>query len=71
MLDEGLDEDSEAVAMPQESGTILVVDDEAVVGLLLREVLLSLGYEVILCTSSTQALETFHEKGAAIWCSPT
>ena len=43
-----------------------MVDDAVVIGLLLREVLLSLGYEVILCVSSTQALETFQQMGAGI-----
>ncbi|MDP3694531.1 MAG: response regulator, partial [Desulfocapsaceae bacterium] len=54
------------VPIPQGSGTILVVDDEVAVGQLLRELLLSLGYEVVLCSSSTQALETFQQNGARI-----
>ena len=65
-LDEGLAEEAETVAIPRGSGTVLVVDDEVAVGKLLREVLLSLGYEVVLCSSSTQALEAFQQNGARI-----
>ena len=54
------------VPIPQGSGTILVVDDEVAVGQLLRELLLILGYEVVLCSSSTQALEAFQQNGALI-----
>ena len=64
--DERLAEKSETAAIPRGSGTILVVDDEVAVGLLLREVLLSLGYEVVLCASSTEALEIFQQNGARI-----
>ena len=66
VLGEGLAEEAEPVAIPRGSGTVLVVDDEVAVGQLLREVLLSLGYEVVLCSSSTQALETFQQNGARI-----
>ena len=54
----------ETGAIPRGSGAILVVDDEPTVGELLRRELLSLGYEVTLCSSSAQALETFQQKGA-------
>ena len=54
------------VAMPRGSGTILVVDDEPAVGELLRQELLSLGYEVVLCASSTEAFETFQQDMARI-----
>ncbi len=53
-------------AIPQGSGTLLVVDDEPTVGQMLRQMLLSLGYEVVLCASSTQALETFQREGKRI-----
>ena len=65
-LTEGSAEEAGAVAIPRGSGTILVVDDEPAVGELLRQELLSLGYEVVLCSSSTQALETFQQNGARI-----
>jgi len=63
---EDFDEVAATVAIPQGSGTVLVVDDEVTVGQMLRQVLLSLGYEVVLCSSSTQALETFQQNGAQI-----
>ncbi len=59
-------EDSKAVAIPRGNGTILLVDDEVAVGQMLRELLLSMGYEVVLCASSAQALETFQQNGAHI-----
>jgi len=53
-------------AIPSGSGTVLVVDDEEVICHLQQKVLRGLGYEVICCSSSTQALETFRENGAKI-----
>lgn len=51
-------EDSESVPILRGHGTVLVVDDEATVRNLLQEQLSSLGYEVILCSSSPEALLT-------------
>ena len=61
----GVAKEAEAEAIPRGSGTILVVDDEVAVGQLLQQLLFSLGYEVVLCSSSTQALETFRQNNGA------
>ncbi len=52
--------------IPRGSGTVLVVDDEMVICQLQQQVLLSLGYEVVLCSSGPQALETFQQEGVRI-----
>ncbi|SHO52273.1 hybrid sensor histidine kinase/response regulator [Desulfopila aestuarii] len=48
--------------IPQGSGTILVVDDEPVLGEMLKKMLKNMGYEVLLCSSSTEALEVFRQQ---------
>ncbi|MDP2104402.1 MAG: PAS domain-containing protein, partial [Desulfobulbaceae bacterium] len=59
--------DTEMVpAIPPGSCTVLVVDDEKIVGQTLQQVLLSLGYEVLLCTGSAEGLETFKQNIAQI-----
>lgn len=63
--DESLAE--EAVGkIPQGSGTVLVVDDEPILGEMLQRMLSSIGYEVLLCSSSTEALEVFTQQRARI-----
>lgn len=52
--------------MPRGSGTVLAVDDELVVCQLHEKVLRRLGYEVVLCSSGMQALETFRRERARI-----
>ncbi|MCX5875260.1 MAG: PAS domain S-box protein [Deltaproteobacteria bacterium] len=56
----------EAVAIPQGSGTVLVVDDEEAICQMQQQVLRSLGYEVVLSSSGPQALEAFQQEGARI-----
>ncbi|MBU4394149.1 MAG: response regulator, partial [Proteobacteria bacterium] len=48
------------------SGTVLVVDDEPTIGEMLRRMLCNMGYEVLLCSSSTEALEVFTQQRAHI-----
>ena len=48
--------------IPQGSGTILVVDDEPIIGEMLRRMLSDLGYDVLVYSSSTEALEVFTQK---------
>jgi PAS domain S-box-containing protein len=57
---------AEAVPIHRGSGTVLVVDDEDAICQLQKQVLLSLGYEVVLCSSGTQALNVFQQKGTRI-----
>ncbi|MFH2122205.1 MAG: ATP-binding protein [Pseudomonadota bacterium] len=52
--------------IPKGSGTVLVVDDEPIIGEMLRRMLGDLGYEVLLCASSTEALELFTQQRARI-----
>lgn len=56
----------EAGPMPRGSGTVLAVDDELVVCQFHEKVLRRLGYEVVLCSSGMQALETFQRDRARI-----
>ena len=63
--DEGLAEEAGG-EIPQGSGTVLVVDDEPTIGELLRLMLCNLGYEVLLCCSSTEALEVFTQHRTSI-----
>ncbi len=58
--------ESKGESIPHGGGTILVVDDEVEVGRLQQSILVGLGYEVLLCTSSAQALETFRQNCARI-----
>ncbi len=55
-----------AEPIPRGSGTVLVVDDEAVICQMQQQVLRSLGYEVVLCSGGVQALESFQQDGARI-----
>ncbi|NTV13282.1 MAG: PAS domain S-box protein [Desulfobulbaceae bacterium] len=64
--DEGEGKESAAPVIPLGSGTVLVVDDEEVICHLQQKVLQSLGYEVLSCASSSQALEIFRENCAKI-----
>ena len=59
--DEGLDVEA-GREIPQGSGTILVVDDEAIIGEMLRRMLSDLGYDVLVCSSSTEALKVFTQE---------
>lgn len=52
--------------IPQGSGTVLVVDDEPVIAEMLQRMLKNMGYEVLICTSSTEALEVFKQQRAHI-----
>ncbi|MBA3006004.1 MAG: PAS domain-containing protein [Proteobacteria bacterium] len=52
--------------IPKGSGTVLVVDDEPIIGEMLQRMLCNMGYEVLLCSSSTQALEVFTQQRARI-----
>ncbi|MDA3970278.1 MAG: ATP-binding protein [Desulfobulbaceae bacterium] len=63
--DEGLAKEAGGEILPG-SGTILVVDDEPTIGEMLKRMLNSLGYEVLLCSSSTEALEVFTQQRAHI-----
>jgi CheY-like chemotaxis protein len=63
--DEGLAEDAGG-EIPQGSGTILVVDDEPIIGEMLQRMLSDIGYEILLCSCSTQALEVFTQQRARI-----
>ena len=63
--DEGLAEEAGGI-IPQGSGTVLVVDDEPIIGEMLRLMLCNLGYDVLLCFSSTEALKVFTQHRTSI-----
>jgi PAS domain S-box-containing protein len=63
--DKSLTEET-AEEIPKGSGTILVVDDEPIIGEMQQRILVNLGYEVLLCSSSTEALTVFTQQMARI-----
>ncbi len=63
--DKGLAEET-AEEIPRGSGTVLVVDDEPIIGEMLQRILVNLGYKVLLCSSSTEALAVFTQQMARI-----
>ncbi|WP_159441371.1 hybrid sensor histidine kinase/response regulator [Desulfopila aestuarii] len=57
---------AKAGVIPQGQGTVLVVDDEPVLGEMLKKMLENIGYEVLLCSSSTEALKNFTQQRTRI-----
>jgi CheY-like chemotaxis protein len=57
--DSGRDEIAQEGALPTGAGRVLFVDDEQSLVGLGQEILMLLGYDVVVCTSSVEALEVF------------
>ena len=61
-------------AMPAQNETILLVDDERSIAEIGRQMLMRLGYQVLACTDSAEALEIFrseHDKFDLVVCDMT